>query len=46
MADGNGTTPAPAVLRLVQMAIIDRWRATGEDLYREVVRLADIERGQ
>lgn len=46
MAEGNGITPAPAVLRLVQMAIIDRWRATGEDLYREVVRLADIERGQ
>ena len=46
MAEGNGTTPAPAVLRLVQMAIIDRWRATGEDLYREVVRLADIESGQ
>lgn len=46
MAEVNRTTPAPAVLRLVQMAIIDRWRATGEDLYREVVRLADIERGQ
>ncbi|MEO6779214.1 MAG: methyltransferase domain-containing protein [Gemmatimonadaceae bacterium] len=46
MADGNRTTPAPAVLRLVQMAIIDRWRATGEDLYREVARLADIEAGQ
>jgi SAM-dependent methyltransferase len=28
------------------MAIIDRWRATGEDLYREVARLADIENGQ
>ena len=28
------------------MAIIDRWRATGEDLYREVARLADIEVGQ
>lgn len=27
------------------MAIIDRWRATGEDLYREVARLAGIERG-
>ncbi|MEO6864779.1 MAG: methyltransferase domain-containing protein [Gemmatimonadaceae bacterium] len=46
MAEGNRTTPAPAVLRLVQMAIIDRWRATGEDLYREVARLADIEKGQ
>ena len=28
------------------MAIIDRWRATGEDLYREVARLADLEKGQ
>jgi SAM-dependent methyltransferase len=46
MPEGNRTTPAPAVLRLVQMAIIDRWRATGEDLYREVARLADIETGQ
>jgi SAM-dependent methyltransferase len=46
MPDGNRTTPAPAVLRLVQMAIIDRWRATGEDLYREVARLADLEKGQ
>lgn len=46
MAEGNRTTPAPAVLRLVQMAIIDRWRATGEDLYREVARLAEIESGQ
>ncbi len=46
MSEGNRTTPAPAVLRLVQMAIIDRWRATGEDLYREVARLAEIEQGQ
>lgn len=46
MPDGNRTRPAPAVLRLVQMAIIDRWRATGEDLYREVARLADIETEQ
>ena len=46
MPEGNRTTPAPAVLRLVQMAIIDRWRATGEDLYREVARLAEIEKGQ
>jgi ubiquinone/menaquinone biosynthesis C-methylase UbiE len=45
MAEGNRTTPAPAVLRLVQSAIIDRWRATGEDLYREVARLADIATG-
>ncbi len=34
------------MLRLVQSAIIDRWRATGEDLYREVARLAEITEGQ
>ncbi|MEO8945001.1 MAG: methyltransferase domain-containing protein [Gemmatimonadaceae bacterium] len=28
------------------MAIIDRWRATGEDLYREVASLADLAKGQ
>ena len=38
--------PAPAVLRLVQMAVIDRWRATGEDLYREVAQLAELRQGQ
>lgn len=46
MFEGHRTTPAPAVLRLVRMAIIDRWRATGEDLYREVASLADLEKGQ
>ena len=38
--------PAPAVLRLVQLAVLGRWRATGEQLYREVVRVADIGRSQ
>jgi ubiquinone/menaquinone biosynthesis C-methylase UbiE len=28
------------------MAVIDRWRSTGEDLYREVAQLAELERGQ
>jgi len=28
------------------MAVLDRWRATGEDLYREVAQLADIQKGQ
>lgn len=46
MPVGKSSTPAPAVLRLVQKAIIDRWRATGEDLYREIARLAAIEAGQ
>lgn len=38
--------PVPAVVRLVQMAIIDRLRATGEDLYREVARMAELESGR
>ncbi len=39
------TPPAPAMLRLVQMAVLDRWRATGEDLYREVAQLAGLQPG-
>jgi SAM-dependent methyltransferase len=31
----------PAVLRLVQMVMLGRWRATGEELYREVADLAE-----
>jgi SAM-dependent methyltransferase len=38
--------PVPAVLRLVQTVVLGRWRATGEDLYREVVRASEIEAGQ
>ena len=38
--------PAPAILRLVQLAVLGRWRATGEQLYREVVRVAEIGRSQ
>jgi ubiquinone/menaquinone biosynthesis C-methylase UbiE len=34
------------MLRLVQMAVLDRWRATGEDLYREVAQLAELQAGQ
>jgi len=33
------------VLRLVQSVVLGRWRATGEDLYREVVHAAQIESG-
>src|SRR5919199_5624921 len=33
--------PVPAVLRLVQRAVLGRWRATGEDLFREVTRLTE-----
>jgi SAM-dependent methyltransferase len=33
--------PVPAVLRLVQRAVLKRWRATDDDLYREVAALAE-----
>lgn len=33
--------PVPAVLRLVQTVVAGRWRATGEELYREVARLVE-----
>jgi len=38
--------PAPVILRLVQAAVLGRWRATGEDLYREVIRASEMEAGQ
>lgn len=37
--------PVPAILRLVQMVMLGRWRATGEDLYREVADLAEAQEG-
>ena len=33
--------PVPAVLRLVQRAVLERWRATDDDLYREVAALSE-----
>lgn len=38
--------PAPAILRLVQLVVLGRWRATGEQLYREVARVTEIQPGQ
>lgn len=38
--------PSPAVLRLVQMVVLGRWRATGEQLYREVAHLIEVDVGQ
>ena len=38
--------PSPAVLRLVQMVVLGRWRATGEDLYREVASMIEAGAGQ
>ena len=38
--------PVPAVLRLVQMMVLGRWRASGEELYREVADLTDAGPGK
>jgi SAM-dependent methyltransferase len=38
--------PVPAVLRLVQMVVLGRWRATGDELYREVVQVTEARAGQ
>lgn len=38
--------PVPAVLRLVQMMVLGRWRATGEELYREVADLMEAAPGK
>jgi SAM-dependent methyltransferase len=38
--------PVPAVLRLVQTAVLGRWRATGEELYREVARITEAGPGK
>jgi len=46
MSASERVPPAPAVLRLVQMAVLGKWRATGEELYREVARLIDAEPGR
>ena len=39
MAETLPPPPVPAVLRLVQTVVAGRWRATGEELYREVAAL-------
>jgi len=41
MTASDRVPPVPAVLRLVQMVVLGRWRATGEDLYRELVHLLE-----
>lgn len=38
--------PAPVILRLVQAAVLGRWRATGDDLYRAVIRESELAAGQ
>ncbi len=39
--DSERVPPVPAVLRMVQMVVLGRWRATGDDLYRELVHLVE-----
>ena len=46
MSDADRVPPVPAVLRLVQMVVLGRWRATGEDLYRELVHLLEPSPGK
>jgi SAM-dependent methyltransferase len=46
MSDSDRVPPVPAVLRLVQMVVLGRWRATGEDLYRELVHLLEPAAGK
>jgi SAM-dependent methyltransferase len=46
MSESDRIPPVPAVLRLVQMVMLGRWRATGDDLYREIVKLAEPKAGQ
>ena len=46
MSEADRVPPVPAVLRLVQMVVLGRWRATGEDLYRELVHLLEPEPGK
>ncbi len=43
---GTPVPPVPAVLRLVQRSVLGRWRATGEELYRELGALAEAGRGR
>ncbi len=38
-------SPAPAVLRLVQLAVLGRWREAGEQLYHEVADVTEAAHG-
>lgn len=46
MPASSSVPPAPAVLRLVQLVVLGRWRATGEQLYREVAAVTEAGPGQ
>lgn len=42
----SASPPVPAVLRLVQAAVLGRWHATADELYREVARLVEAHPGR
>jgi 2-polyprenyl-3-methyl-5-hydroxy-6-metoxy-1,4-benzoquinol methylase len=46
MSAPSRVPPVPAVLRLVQTMVLGRWRATGEELYREVAELTEARPGK
>jgi SAM-dependent methyltransferase len=45
MPSRSQLTPIPAVLRLVQMVVLGRWRASVESLYRELADLLEAHEG-
>ncbi len=46
MTTGHRVPPVPAVLRLVQRSVLGRWRATAEELYREIADLVEAAPGR
>ncbi len=38
--------PARAILRLIELVVLGRWRTTAEHLYREVARIIEAQAGQ
>jgi SAM-dependent methyltransferase len=43
---GSATPPARAILRLIEVVVLGRWRITAEHLYREVARIIEAAGGQ
>jgi SAM-dependent methyltransferase len=46
MCASSRVPPVPAVLRLVQLVVLGRWRASGEELYREVAEQLEAQPGR
>src|SRR5208283_2773013 len=42
---GPAAPPARAILRLIELVVLGRWRITAEHLYREVARIIEAEGG-